>query len=249
MGKAFPLSPGQSALLAAALFAAASAPAYAAGGAGEPQAARNVTATLLTEFTGLQGVVAQAWHDLEDVSAVVRPQVTRLSLQAEHMQEVLKDARKLRVPSVDAVCEDIGSSCSKCAESSICGWCTASMKCVPGSRNGPGEDGSCPAAQYSYESCPGMGCKGFNSCDLCTADAMCGWCSSSSTCIDGTEWGPSRAALALPFLAARVPCNVASQPNAYVQQVAPSQDKQCGLGGTIGWVHRDSQTSQTCPAI
>merc|ERR1711924_389900 len=98
---------------------------------------------------------------------------------------------KLRVPSIAKVCEKLGS-CGECAASSVCGWCTASMKCVPGTRDGPGDEvAPCPVAQYSYALCPGMDCKAYNSCELCTGDAMCGWCSSSSTCIGGTEWGPS----------------------------------------------------------
>lgn len=209
--------------------------------------AKNATASLVNEFEALQVTVGAAWKDMEEVAAEVRPQIMRLSLKAGHLKEVLKDSRRLSVPSAAAVCEEL-NSCTKCATSSICGWCGESMKCVPGSHNGPAD--SCPAAQFSYESCPGMGCKSLTSCDLCTQDAMCGWCSSSAMCIDGTEWGPSRAALSLPFLAAKVPCTVASNTRQNAMQgdqVAASAGAKCGLGGTLGWVHRDSQTSQTCP--
>lgn len=235
-------------LLAVTLVAAALAPASAAGkasrrsgGSGELDArTRNVTTSLLTEFAALRDDVGKAWQDFEEVSATVGPQVKRLSLKADHLREVIKDARKLRVPSIAKVCEELGA-CGKCAASPVCGWCTASMKCIPGSRDGPADEAEpCPAAQYSYEMCAGMSCKAYASCDLCTRDAMCGWCSSSSTCIDGTEWGPSRAALALPFLAARQPCDFLTSGS------TPAQDKQCMAGGTIGWVHRNSRTAQTC---
>merc|ERR1719326_1636363 len=154
MAKAWPLSTRRAALVVATLIVTTSVSASASWFNGEPDEKsdqkRNVTASLLAEFASLRGVVGQAWHDLEEVSSVVGPLVKRLSLKAAKLREVIDDAKKLRVPNIAQACEELGS-CSKCAASSVCGWCSASMKCVPGNRDGPADEAApCPAAQYSY---------------------------------------------------------------------------------------------------
>mmetsp|Transcript_51158 Transcript_51158/g.147641 ORF Transcript_51158/g.147641 Transcript_51158/m.147641 type:complete len:226 (+) Transcript_51158:146-823(+) len=146
---------------------------------------------IFNELEGLSNEVSQATSMWDNLEASVQPQILRLHNEADQLRNILGSVRKLRIPNVIAFCRGLGS-CSSCAAEPVCGWCSTSMKCVPGTKQGPADLSFCsfPSDVYTYGACPGQDCGGYTSCETCTADATCGWQSRELQCMTGTERGP-----------------------------------------------------------
>ncbi len=100
-------------------------------------------------------------------------------------------------------------SCTSCGASPKCGWCAGPAgrggdqnrkgRCVAGSSQGPAMLGETNVAaeldrmgcsNWHFAFCPNVKCEDYTSCSACAADSYCGWCSATSTCIEGDARGP-----------------------------------------------------------
>lgn len=146
---------------------------------------------LVAEYKALTTEVHEEWDAWEGLAGNLGPKIESLDEASKGLKAVISSARMLQVPSVNGICANL-TSCSACAASPVCGWCTSSLTCVPGMPEGPAEAGACGGQKvaYSFSACPGMACEVFTSCQLCTQQGTCGWCSSDNRCAEGSEWGP-----------------------------------------------------------
>jgi len=191
--------------------------------------------TVLGELDVLRNEMGQAWQSWEETVSDVSSQVEELKTDTNKTEVLVSSLRGLKVPSVTDLCAKL-IGCGDCAAVPVCGWCSASMKCIPGSTAGPFQAGSCATTAYSFASCVGLACESYITCAACSGDANCGWCGGGATisvgassdaggggglCTDGTEYGPS------PRSDGRVP-------EGCPQQNVP----------TLSWVHRDSAEHQ-----
>lgn len=191
--------------------------------------AKNMTAELLEEYDSLHKEVLGEWESWQGLAARLGPKIEHLQQASNGLKAVVSSVRDLHIPSVGSHCAKL-TSCDTCAASAICGWCTSSLRCVPGSQDGVLEPGACGTspgsdAAYSFSSCPGMGCDAYLSCGDCTQQASCGWCGTASGpghCLQGSEWGPMGAA--------------PGGPNSEVAATCTAQ------GPT--WIHRNGQHNQ-----
>merc|ERR1719231_636251 len=73
-----------------------------------------------------------------------------------------------------------------------CGWCASDQKCLSGLASGPvghnGARSNCSVWDFAF--CSQLPCASHESCDACAADPMCGWCSTSNVCAEGSSRGP-----------------------------------------------------------
>jgi len=195
----------------------------------------NSSAAIRASFEKLRHDLGKEWKSWTDLSAEVWPKVDRLALEAKRMDQALTSAQELRLPSVVGLCSSL-EHCSDCAASPICGWCASSMRCVPGGLDGPVDSALCTttaATDYLFERCPGMSCPSYTSCGPCTADGLCGWCASTSRCLEGSEWGPSGHDKV--HFESRQPCD----------HIGNSSDV-TACADPKNWVHRDSSSRHTC---
>eukprot|EP00301_Raphidiophrys_heterophryoidea_P019281 c4242_g1_i1.p2 GENE.c4242_g1_i1~~c4242_g1_i1.p2 ORF type:complete len:172 (+),score=23.62 c4242_g1_i1:156-671(+) len=76
-------------------------------------------------------------------------------------------------------------SCHVCVQDINCGWCAGERTCVSGSAHQPlaiDEHGKkCTA--FDFFSCPGFRCGAYHSCEGCSRDQFCGWCSQTWNCV------------------------------------------------------------------
>jgi hypothetical protein len=91
--------------------------------------------------------------------------------------------------SARADCTAGMSSCNLCTTLSDCGWCTLTSTCETG--NDTNSFGSCPPSSWVWLGqlyCPATPAPSVNctisdpSCDSCTRNGLCGWCSSNREC-------------------------------------------------------------------
>lgn len=191
--------------------------------------AKNMTAELLQEYNSLHKEVHEVWESWQGLAGSLGPKMEYLQQASNSLRAVVSSVHDLHIPDVRSLCSKL-TSCDACAASSICGWCTSSLVCVPGTPDGILEPGACGTGvgsdgAYSFSSCPGMGCDAYLSCAECTQQASCGWCGAASGtghCLQGSEWGPMGAAPGGPNEALAVTC--------------PAQGPD--------WIHRNGKQSQ-----
>lgn len=211
------------------------------------QAGANST-VLRANFETLRRDLGKEWSSWSDLSAMVWPKVDKLALDAKRMDQTLTSAKELRLPSVVGLCAKL-KTCSECSTSPICGWCSSSMRCVPGGEDGPVDSSFCAtsAKDYLFSGCPGMSCPSYTSCGPCISDGLCGWCASSRRCFEGSEWGPSDHGLT--HFESVQPCdhsgNVSQQGD---DRSHHSGNPSAGCAEAHSWVHRDSAAQNTCMA-
>ena len=80
------------------------------------------------------------------------------------------------------------SSCDACSAEPGCGWCSATATCMQGNEHGAC-GGSCHE-HWLYGYCADWPCSHHHTCDDCLAAEVCGWCSSSRTCMAGSDVQP-----------------------------------------------------------
>jgi len=80
-------------------------------------------------------------------------------------------------------------SCRVCVENTKCVWCGMQKRCTAGSINGP-EDATCMNS-FEYDTCSQSACNFLTSCISCIQNVNCGWCGSSSSCMDGGRYQPN----------------------------------------------------------
>lgn len=102
---------------------------------------------------------------------------------------------------VTKACPQYGT-CNTCTDDASCGWCSAGVNtgvCIAGTAQGPTE-GQCNANLWwtadssSSNTCASFLCNGLTTCAACSAQAVCGWCSTggdSGSCMPGTSTGPN----------------------------------------------------------
>lgn len=193
----------------------------------------NVTAALLNEFGSLRTQVSKEWNSWQRLSAEVWPKVDQLGADEAEASKFFSSARELRLPSVVELCARL-SSCDLCGSSPVCGWCAASLRCVPGTPEAPAETSLCAtsSADYSFDGCPGSSCEAHASCERCAQDGLCGWCGATGRCMEGSEWGPKTKGLP------GKPCDTGA-PVSHVQAGWDAEQTQrCGDPHT--WVHHDA---------
>jgi len=174
---------------------------------------KNMTAELLEEYNSLHKEVHEEWESWQGLASSLGPKMEHLHQASNSLKAVVSSVHDLHIPSVASLCSQL-TSCDSCAASSICGWCTSALRCVPGTPDGILEPGSCGAGDgadgaYSFSSCPGMGCDAYSSCGQCTLQATCGWCGATGGpghCLQGSEWGPMGAAPGGPNAAVAASC-------------------------------------------
>eukprot|EP00298_Acanthocystis_sp_HF-20_P022568 c30570_g1_i1.p1 GENE.c30570_g1_i1~~c30570_g1_i1.p1 ORF type:complete len:188 (-),score=71.52 c30570_g1_i1:3-533(-) len=85
-------------------------------------------------------------------------------------------------------CSPLGT-CSQCAVDEGCGWCGSLQVCMPGDVTGP-VYGNC--TQWNFNYCRDEPCRAYDGigCGACVADPFCGWCESTSSCLEGTSISP-----------------------------------------------------------
>eukprot|EP00029_Vermamoeba_vermiformis_P006926 TRINITY_DN2850_c0_g1_i1.p1 TRINITY_DN2850_c0_g1~~TRINITY_DN2850_c0_g1_i1.p1 ORF type:complete len:445 (-),score=-3.38 TRINITY_DN2850_c0_g1_i1:57-1391(-) len=68
-------------------------------------------------------------------------------------------------------------NCSTCTPDPSCGWCSSTGKCLDARLDGTGPclNGSCPK-YWNYKNCSEQ-CRSYDSCDGCSVDPDCSWCS------------------------------------------------------------------------
>uniref|UniRef100_A0A0G4HPW6 PSI domain-containing protein n=1 Tax=Chromera velia CCMP2878 TaxID=1169474 RepID=A0A0G4HPW6_9ALVE len=91
-----------------------------------------------------------------------------------------------------------GSTCDECARSGKgCGWCAETGTCGPTSTFGEmcvnGKGSKCSnwqgcLSKEPNEKCPAVQCSKFDTCSSCAQNKGCGWCASSQTCIEGSNF-------------------------------------------------------------
>lgn len=79
--------------------------------------------------------------------------------------------------------------CDTCTKDIRCGWCASEKTCLPGTVEGPLKGDNCSAA-WDYAFCSSLPCAVHESCDECASDPICGWCSTSNVCTEGSMRGP-----------------------------------------------------------
>jgi len=80
------------------------------------------------------------------------------------------------------------SSCGSCSALPGCGWCSATNTCMQGNEQGAC-GGSC-REHWTFGYCADWPCSHHHTCDDCLAAEVCGWCSSSRTCMAGSDVQP-----------------------------------------------------------
>jgi len=85
-------------------------------------------------------------------------------------------------------------NCFSCTKQLGCGWCD-NRECLPGSYQGP-LDSSCQQWNFGKNSSCAVNCTQFVDCYSCTIYSNgttnpCGWCNSTSSCMEGTSQGPN----------------------------------------------------------
>jgi hypothetical protein len=77
--------------------------------------------------------------------------------------------------------------CYECVNVPGCGWCSTTQTCLPVSNvGGPVPESACPNPDYWWvEVC--AGCNDESLCPYCMEIDGCGWCSGSSTCVEGNK--------------------------------------------------------------
>lgn len=175
--------------------------------------AKNISGELLQEYSSLQREVRQEWESWQGLAGNLGPKIEHLQQASNNLRAVVSSVRDLHIPDVGSRCSQF-TSCNECAASTICGWCTSSLRCVPGTRDGVAEPGICGTGigdngAYSFSSCPGMACEAYSSCEKCTRQPSCGWCHAAGSpgqCLQGSEWGPMGAAPGAPNAAVAATC-------------------------------------------
>ncbi len=97
------------------------------------------------------------------------------------------------------------TDCASCTADLACGWCGGSSSCTEATSSGP-TTGTCASGWAylasecpDYDSGPGpdvtpIDCGTYTDCASCTAASVCGWCATSSTCLNGTSTGSTAGA-------------------------------------------------------
>lgn len=198
-------------------------------------------APIFGELHALQDDVKLAWRAWEETASHVGPEIEDLLKDASRTKDLLVSMRRLRVPDIWELCGNLSSSCGGCAAVPVCGWCTASMRCIPGTAAGPAECKACSRAAYSFGSCQGLSCAVYKSCSTCVTDPNCGWCGDKQgLCSEGSEFGPSEGAAGV------VPAGCPAGPDASVR-VSAWASKPGRARPLEGWTHRDNVGSQCAP--
>merc|ERR1712137_1305200 len=79
--------------------------------------------------------------------------------------------------------------CDTCSKDLRCGWGASDGICIPGVAAGPTSKGT-NCSTWDFAFCSSLPCASHTSCDSCAADALCGWCSTSNVCVEGSMRGP-----------------------------------------------------------
>merc|ERR1712019_39455 len=93
------------------------------------------------------------------------------------------------LPPTQISCDSI-THCGPCTMHLHCGWCAKEKKCMAGGVAGATGSSASNCTQWDYAYCTQDPCSVYNSCSACSADPMCGWCSSTSACVEGSAKGP-----------------------------------------------------------
>jgi hypothetical protein len=77
--------------------------------------------------------------------------------------------------------------CNTCTNDASCGWCSSTGKCLEARLDGTGPclNGSCPK-YWNYNNCSEQ-CRSYDSCDGCTVDPDCSWCSGGAVATFDSE--------------------------------------------------------------
>lgn len=81
-------------------------------------------------------------------------------------------------------------NCVQCSVNSECGWCSASLKCLPGTNDTRPSVGVCSQAAWHFQSPACGSCHQQTSCATCTHLPACGWCASNGKCFVGGSRPP-----------------------------------------------------------
>ncbi len=87
------------------------------------------------------------------------------------------------------------TDCYACSQSTSCGWCRATRRCMTGTATGPNPTyGACADWSYLSSQCTPAttdACRTSTSCGGCTGRGACGWCRDTNTCHTGSSSGPT----------------------------------------------------------
>ena len=72
----------------------------------------------------------------------------------------------------------VRTACSTCIEVDGCGWCDS--RCVVGNSTEPiNNEVPCDQWIYGEDTCNTVSCSAFQTCNVCTSQSNCAWCSSA----------------------------------------------------------------------
>jgi len=97
---------------------------------------------LVDEYGLLQKEVRDQWKSWQELAASLGPKIESMKSSASSLRALVSSVRDLQIPDIHTICRKL-ASCDECAASSVCGWCTSTLRCVPGTRDGILEPGAC----------------------------------------------------------------------------------------------------------